>query len=376
MMRDGREMGWRIARRVGNPFIPAFGHVPYAVAGRSEYIDDVIEGLANTPGDPNRSAFFIGPRRSGNTVLLATIARVAEEQGWVCANVTAGPGMLEELLAQIRMSARHLLTPETSSFITSVQVGPVGIGVQHRQPEHTWREKVTTAVADLNAQGAGLLFTIDEVDPACDELIEFVSVYQHLVTEDRDVAMLLAGLSSMAYGLMDNRYVSFVRRAFQRTLWSISTIEVERALLDTFEGDGHAITPEASRIAAEATGGFAFAIQVVGYYLWRQGSPEAAISERDVRAAIPLARREMGNAVIVPTLRELTTREEQYLYAMAPDDGPSSTGDVARRMGISMSNASNLRRRLIDRRVICEVRLGQVDFEVPMMRDCLRERSR
>lgn len=164
-----------------------------------------------------------------------------------------------------------------------------------------------------------------------------------------------------------------MRRAFQRTLGLIPIAEVEQALLDTIEGNGRSIAPDALRLAAESTGGFAFAIQVVGYYLWRQGEGDAPISLQDARAALPLAKRELENAVIVPTLRDLTPREEQYLRAMAPDQGSSATSDVARRMGISMTNASNVRRRLIGHRVIREVRMGQVDFEMPMLRDYLRD---
>ena len=48
-----------------------------------------------------------------------------------------------------------------------------------------------------------------------------------------------------------------------------------------------------------------------------------------------------------------------------------NASDVARRMGISMTNASNLRRRLIEFRIISEVRMGLVEFEMPMLRECL-----
>ena len=48
------------------------------------------------------------------------------------------------------------------------------------------------------------------------------------------------------------------------------------------------------------------------------------------------------------------------------------TSAIARRMGISMSNASNLRRRLIERGAITELRHGVVDFDVPMTREYLR----
>ena len=71
-----------MVRRSSNPFTPTFGSMPYALAGRVELIDDVIGGLANRPGDPNRSTIFIGPRGSGKTVLLRTIAEEASAQGW------------------------------------------------------------------------------------------------------------------------------------------------------------------------------------------------------------------------------------------------------------------------------------------------------
>ena len=57
---------------------------------------------------------------------------------------------------------------------------------------------------------------------------------------------------------------------------------------------------------------------------------------------------------------------------MALDDGPLATSVVAQRMGISMTNASNLRLRLIDRGLIAEVSYGTVDFVMPVMREYLR----
>ena len=48
-----------MVRRLTNPFTPTFGRVPYALAGRDELIDDVMEGLANQPGDPDRAGDVI-----------------------------------------------------------------------------------------------------------------------------------------------------------------------------------------------------------------------------------------------------------------------------------------------------------------------------
>ncbi len=62
-----------MVQKTKNPFTPTFGHVPFALAGRTSYIDDVIDGLANYPDDPNRSTIFIGSRGSGKTVLLTAL---------------------------------------------------------------------------------------------------------------------------------------------------------------------------------------------------------------------------------------------------------------------------------------------------------------
>lgn len=358
-----------------NPFTPTFGHVPFAIAGRVDYIDDIVEGLANRPGDPNRSTIFVGPRGSGKTVLLTELARIASGQGWVSLNVSAREGMLEEMFYQLNANAGHVLAPDSPADITSVRIGPIGVSREMRPERSSWRSRMGAAIDELAEQGIGVLFTVDEINPDCEEFLLFIDAYQHFVREQKDVAFLLAGLPSRVSSLLVDDSTSFIRRAFQRPLGPIRQIEVEEALLSTFLGNGRTIEPEALAAAAEATGGFAFAIQLIGYYLWRQGCASTALTVEDVETAVGLAEREMERSVFTPTLKELRPREEEYLVMMAQDNGPSVTSDIARRMGIGMSNASNLRRRLIEFGVIREVRMGLVEFEVPLLKEYLRKRG-
>ena len=66
-----------------NPFKPTFGSIPIAMAGRETVIRDILEGLDNEPGDPNRASILVGARGTGKTVLLASIAEKAQERGWI-----------------------------------------------------------------------------------------------------------------------------------------------------------------------------------------------------------------------------------------------------------------------------------------------------
>ena len=356
-----------------NPFTPTFGHAPFALAGRDELIDDVMEGLANQPGDPNRATIFLGPRGAGKTVLMNAIAQEASSMGWINANAVARRGLLEDLMYSLRVAAAHILGEQALTQLTSVKVGPVGASWEKPQESIPWRFRFQQIIEELNGQGVGVLFTIDEANPECEELIEFISFFQLFVSESRDVAMLIAGLPSMVSALLQNDYVSFVRRAFQRHLGSIPDEDVKDAFLSTVAENGKAIGEDALDLAVKASEGFPFAMQLIGYSAWRYAKDDGELTRAHVEKAVRRAYQEMEHSVVQPTLRECSQREVEYLAAMAVDDGPSITSDVAARMGISMTNASNLRRRLIDRGVIKDLRMGLVGFDMPAFRPYLKE---
>ena len=129
-------------------------------------------------------------------------------------------------------------------------------------------------------------------------------------------------------------------------------------------------------LVARTSQGYAYAIQLVGFCLWMYSGPEYRFDSADVEQAIDLMKDAMASSVIILTLREFTPREIEYLDAMLVDDGSSQTSDISRRMGISMTNAANLRRRFIAFGAIRGVRMGRVEFDIPLLRDFLLENAR
>lgn len=74
-----------------NPFTPSFGKVPPILAGRKILIGEFEQAFSLNPNDPNLCSLFSGPRGVGKTVLMSHLARKAEANGWISANVTARP---------------------------------------------------------------------------------------------------------------------------------------------------------------------------------------------------------------------------------------------------------------------------------------------
>ena len=78
-----------------------------------------------------------------------------------------------------------------------------------------------------------MLFTVDEVDPTLDEIVQLAAFYQHFVREGRKVALLMAGLPHNISSLLNNKTVSFLRRSNRRALDRIPDGEVSAALVRT-----------------------------------------------------------------------------------------------------------------------------------------------
>lgn len=87
-----------------------------------------------------------------------------------------------------------------------------------------------------------MLFTVDEVDPTLDEMVQLAAFYQHFVREGRKVALLMAGLPHNISSLLNNKTVSFLRRSNRRALDRIPDGEVSAALVRTAQAGTATLT--------------------------------------------------------------------------------------------------------------------------------------
>ena len=223
-------------------------------------------------------------------------------------------------------------------------------------------------------QGIGLLITVDEVRPNLDEMIQLAAVFQHFVREDRNVALLMAGLPSHISSLVSNESVSYLRRARMRRLGRISNQDIQDALVKTIESAGRTIEYEALDAEVSAIDGFPYLMQLIGYRLWAIRPNREPITVQDADQAIPLAREDYFTSVLDSTYRELSDGDLAFLCAMLPDQSPSAISDIAERMGKTPSYARVYRKRLLEQGIIAEERRGYVTFELPYFRDFLENR--
>ncbi|KFI54663.1 ATP-binding protein [Bifidobacterium callitrichos] len=366
-----------------NPFKPSAGFTPPLLIGRNEVIDDFVEGLDDGPGAPSRLMRITGARGVGKTVLLSEFSRIAQERGWDVIRESASKGLAARLVTHLRTekgSFGFRVSPSIS--IANIAGGSLG-EFHYESPQQmplTLSDALHGRLTELEKRKTGLLITIDEAQATSrDDMIAIATAAQDMNTENRNFAFVFAGLPSMSSKWLNDEATTFMRRAEPHMLADVPLDDVAEAFEDTFTESGMTISGEALRTAAEATYGYPFMVQLVGYHIWRlvrrRHPLNPVVSMEDAREGIAKALVRLGDTVHGPELDSLSPVDKTYLLAMAQDDGPSSTSTIASRMGKDVSYASTYRARLLDAQVIEEKGYGLVDFAIPYLREYLREHA-
>lgn len=375
--------------RVSNPFRATLGSTPPYLAGRRHEIEDFAEALDDGPGAHERISLITGLRGVGKTVLLNAFEEEARARSWWVISETATAGFTERIIDALFRKASEILHTHRRklSGITLPSIGGIQFSdILEHQPKITLRSVLTEILSwqeeidrKLGQDSVGLLITLDELHyHRREEVIDFGATIQHLVREDLNISVAMAGIPQSIKPLLASEEgknpVTFLRRANRIDLGLIDNNEVRKALAEPVEKVGVTWESDALTDAAEACGGYPFMIQLIGQQCFKRKRSNF-ITVGSVAEAAVVAKRKLGRLVHEPALADLAEVDRTFLVAMAADDGPSTMSDIAQRLGVNSQYAGNYRRRLIDAEIITSSGYGQVDFELPYMREYLREHA-
>ena len=359
-----------------NPFKPTAGKMPPILIGRQSIIDDFKEGLENGAGAPGRLMLITGQRGYGKTVMLTELGRVAKAAGWEVISETASEGMCDRLASALVRPGMKLRGVNVQpligvSGILNASLGGASFSVD--QVALTLREVVNQRLAKM-PRGKGIVFTIDEAQAASmADMVALATTIQHVIRDEdmRDVsdsdkhgvAFVFAALPSLMDELLHERVLTFLRRSVQHDLGLVAYPDVRSAYIEVVREGGLAIDSEVAELAAEASDGYPYMIQLVGYYMWRaaevRGSKE--IEEADVIQGKKDALVLFDDAVCAPLFDGLTAAQKLFVKAVAKEaPQPAKVSEIANRAHRSASWVSKYRASLIKERVVESAGYGLV----------------
>ncbi len=359
-----------------NPFRPSAGAEPPHLVGRAGLLDEFIYGLQIRSGAPGLLTIFTGARGIGKTVMLGEAEDAARSTSWAVVSETATPGFLGRIGEAMRSLTDELGGGPTGRKITGLSAAGFSITTQLPPAQQLgWRQIGENLLRVLDGNSTGLLITLDEIHGADrNELAQLAAVVQHFIRERLPVALVFAGLPAAVSDLLNEGVATFLRRADRLDLHAAAIDEVEASYLQEFSALPHPVDPPLVRAAAEATAGYPFLIQLVGYHVWQMAeSVDRSLTAEDLDIALAAAHRRNNRMVIDAALATTSPKDLEFLRAMAEDDGPSSTADIGQRLGDRKNTVSNYRSRLIDAGLVQPAGRGYVGFAIPGLREHLRQ---
>ncbi|MDJ0358462.1 ATP-binding protein [Paenarthrobacter sp. PH39-S1] len=359
-----------------NPFKPTAGATPPVLIGRAGLLDEFEYGLQQGSGAPGLLTIITGSRGIGKTVMLSAAEGIARTHGWAVISRTANPGFFAGIGDDMLGFVEELGDGPPARKITAFSAAGFGLTTQ-LPPERTadWRRIGNELLRLLDAKGTGLVITIDEIH-AVDrtEISQLAADVQHFIRDGLPIGLIFAGLPSAVSDLLNEGVATFLRRADRINLHEAAIAEVTASYSELFSDGGITVTPELINEAAEATEGYPFLIQLVGYYLWLEaGKASWKLDESSVHSAITAAQRRNTLVVVESALSDISDKDREFLDAMAVQEGPSAAGQIGNMMKAKPNVVSKYRKRLIAAGLIESAGYGKVDFAIPGLRQYLRE---
>lgn len=329
-----------------NPFTPSFGTVPLFPAGRDLILREMSSAFDNYLGNPMLTSLLVGPGGSGKTTLPSMISDKAKEKGWLTVDTTARPGMLEDIYQNLLIQAADLLETRHTK-LSSLQIGKFGFSLESDEAaQPNWRNRMEIVLRQLAEQDTGLLMLVDEVIADEPEMIELTSVFQLFKRNYPKIGLIMAGLPANISSLMNEKTVTFLRRAQKIYLGRIPDPEIESAFRKSIQQEGKNIEQDALSEAVKAIDGFAYMMQLVGYYTWRS-SDNSVIDLNDAKKGIEYAKKDLRSGVLESTYRDLSNNDRLFLFAMLEDPKESVLKDIAQRMNKTPGYVSAYKKRLL-----------------------------
>lgn len=369
--------------RQPNPYRPGFAQHPLLLAGRTAVVAGAREALdvAALDGRMPRPLVLVGVRGVGKTVALNEIAALAgEEYSWPAVHVEVKPrtSFTAELVERLTAAAALLTQGGVGGRGGSaggrdgarlrvseakIKAGVFGVGgeVGFTRPETSGplgladspeavEAALELAAAAAMESNAGLVLTIDEVHLAARaDLAALTAALQRHVPDGWPLVVAVAGLPS----LRDARSsVTYLERGEWHELGLLTEGDTLDALAQPALHAGRPVTPSAAHQLAAASGGYPYAIQVMGHHAWRASTGAEVIGVEHVPPALRAAQADLAHGLFAGRWHDASPKEREYLTVLATllqQNGTVAHADIARALRKEPAKLSYLRARLIQK---------------------------
>ena len=349
-------------------FLPAFGNRPAELVGREDVITGFKNGLLQPVGHPNRSTLVIGQRGMGKTALLLEFSDHAEELGFIVARATATDSILNDMIGAIQIGSARLKKEKPK--VKAVSAGAMGFSLgltfsAEADEQLSFQNKLSLLLDELEEHNKGVVILVDEIQAHAAALRLLTTAYQHLVGENKNIIIAMAGLPHAISSILNDDVLTFFNRAKKIRLNSLPLSAISIHYTKVFKELGKSISIKNLELIVEMTRGYPYLLQLLGYYILEYAGNSTEISNEHINQANISAKRDMVENIYHPVVKSLSDKDMEFLRAMSKDGNASRISEIKSRLNANDGLVQAYRKRLIDTGVISAKRRGEVEFTLP-----------
>ena len=320
-----------------NPFSLTFGKEPKTIISNSSIFDEIKDKFLSL--NPSSTTTLItGVRGSGKTVLLTRLCKYFDEiDDWVVVELNPETDMLEYLASSIYEKCKYKYKFVKKDFSFSFK--GISITLSGENPISnviTLLEKMFDVLMKKNKK---VLICVDDVSNN-QNVKTFVQQYQIFIRKDYPLFLLMTGLYENVRNLQNEKSLTFLYRAPQINIGSLSLMSIAESFEDVFE-----VSKEDAIILSKLTNGYAFAYQVLGYVLFEQNKKKLdgnVLKEFD---------RYLREYVYEKIYFDLPDKEKMIVNALSKiDDG--SISNIMENLKMNKENISQYRDKLLKKGIL------------------------
>lgn len=362
-----------------NPFSPNIGRPPAFFAGRSMLLQEFERALEGPPNDPVLFSVVVGSSGIGKTAFLGEVAKLAIQKNWIPVHVVASDNLLFDVLDSIRFGANHLLDADQKIRMRSIDVDCRLIKMTFDRMENagnSWMAQMEAYLAELSSTQIGLFICVDEILKSCESFNLFLEYCQLFNSRGYRLAFLGAGLPYEIERLFSGHSASFRSRVRRVTLDVLTAEEAAQAFVETAACGERRFSEDAVSALVDFCGGHPYALQLAGYYAWREAD-QCVIQEDAALRGIAATSKHLAEQIVLPQLEALSYKQLCYLEVLAQLDTPAYPSDVAAALGVSEALERVVRIQLQRAGLLQSGsrKDSPVAFKIPFLRDYLSEEA-
>ena len=375
-----------------NPYTPNAGAIPPILVGRDDQISSFDLLLARLRrGRTEQSMIVTGLRGVGKTVLLGTFREKAEIDNWAVIEIEVSKHEDAHFRLQLGQEFRRALltiSPKSKwrdrarsaagvlrSFTLSIDPdGRITAGLnvdaaEGRADSGSLEMDLTDLVVSVGEAAreheTGVLILLDEIQFLSKQQLEAVVMSVHkAVQRSLPITMVGAGLPQIAE--LAGEAKSYSERLFKfPQIGRLSIEDASTALQEPAAEQGVTFTADALVAAYEATGGYPYFIQELGYAVWSLAD-ENVVTAEDIMNAQRVFEAKLDASFFRVRLDRTTDLEQAYLRAMAElGADPQLASDVAALLNRTSEQCGPTRSTLIQKGLLYTPQHGYASFTVP-----------